>query len=299
MQSVRAILMPIAILLGILLPQAHFLSALLPFTVGTMMFLTFISAVPPQQHGFTFKIEMRALISGLVLVGVLWLFTVVFHWPKEFLLAGVLICLCPPANAAPAMARLLGGNPVLMLKIFIVGHLIACFSIPLLFGYFTHTGSLETFSAMALAIFNKMQPIITIPLALAFGLRAFYPEVADKLVKWQKGTIYIWTTSVFIIISQASYRVRHTENLDMHFFIGMAALALVLCIGLFLLGWFSERGEHPIEASQSMGQKNTVLIILIAQTFASNWPLAVLGPIWYVIWQNLVLSYMTAKVRKK
>ena len=55
MGNLRAILMPIAILAGILLPQAHFLAPLLPFTIGIMMFLTFVTKIPPQTHGYTFN----------------------------------------------------------------------------------------------------------------------------------------------------------------------------------------------------------------------------------------------------
>lgn len=294
---IRAIMMPIAIILGILIPQANVLSFLQPYLIGLMMFLTFVSRVPPQKHGFTFRIEIRALASGLFLVFLLWLAYEFLGLPLDFLLAGSLLALCPPANAAPAMSRMLGGNPVLMLKIFIVGNCVACITIPLIFGFFTNAGSPGTYLSMALAIFNKMQPIISIPLALALGIRAFYPEVADKLVKFQKYTVMIWTLAVFIILSKASFDVRQMANLDMKIFIGMAVLAAVLCALLFALGWFAERGEHPIEASQSMGQKNTVLIILIAQVFAKDWPLVSLGPIWYVVWQNIVLSYMTAKVK--
>ena len=68
MKNLRAILMPIAILLGILLPQAHVLSPLMPFLIGTMMFLTFVAKIPPQTHGYTFKIEVRALVVSLILV---------------------------------------------------------------------------------------------------------------------------------------------------------------------------------------------------------------------------------------
>lgn len=297
--NIRSILMPLAIILGVLFPQFHGLSDFLPFLIGLMMFLTFISPVPPQEHHFTFKIEMRALAIGLLLVALLFLGTLLFDLPKELFLAGILLALSPPANAAPAMAKILGGNPVLMFKIFIIGHVIACFSIPLVFGYFTNTASIELYFEMAKAIFNKMQSIVSIPLALALGIRVFNPKVADKCLRFQKFTVYIWSFSVFLVLSNASYKIRHMENLDWGLFFGMAILSAVFCVLLFLFGWYSGKPKHAIESSQSLGQKNTVLIIILAQVFAKEWPLVVLGPIWYVVWQNLVLSYMTAKVKSK
>ena len=93
MKNLRAILMPIAILLGILLPQAHVLSPLMPFLIGTMMFLTFVTKIPPQTHGYTFKIEVRALVVSLILVAVIAGIVKLFDLPREVLLGGAIIAL--------------------------------------------------------------------------------------------------------------------------------------------------------------------------------------------------------------
>ena len=288
MGNLRAILMPIAILAGILIPQAHFLAPLLPFTIGIMMFLTFVTKIPPQTHGYTFKIETRAFVASLVIIAALWGIVELFHLPREVLLGGAIIALCPPANAAPAMAKMLGGSASLALKIFLSGNLIACFSIPIVFGYLT--GTETNLSEIAMRIFNTIQPIISIPLAFAFGLRNFYPELADRAAKFQ----------VFIILSKASFDIREMGFADL-WNSGklplMAAVSLVLCILQFWLGWICERGRRPIEGSQSMGQKNTTLVIWVSSLYAG--PVVALAPTCYVVWQNLVLSYMTAKIKPK
>lgn len=289
--------MPVAILLGILLPQAHVLSPALPFMIGLMMFLSFVGKVPPQQHGYTFKIEVKAFLASLVMLAVLWSVVEFFQLPREVLLGGAIICLCPPANAAPAMAKVLGGNPVLALKIFLSGNIIACFSIPLIYGYLT--GADASFAEVAMKIFNSIQPIISIPLAIALGLRAFYPELADKAVRFQKYTLLVWTISVFLILAKASYDIRemgfaelwNSGKLSM-----LALVALILCIVQFTVGWFSDK-KHPIESSQSMGQKNTTLVIWISSLYAG--PVAAIAPTCYVIWQNLVLSWMCGRKKKK
>ena len=289
--------MPVAILLGILLPQAHVLSPALPFMIGLMMFLSFVGKVPPQQHGYTFKIEVKAFLASLVMLAVLWGVVEFFQLPREVLLGGAIICLCPPANAAPAMAKVLGGNPVLALKIFVSGNIMACFSIPLIYGYLT--GADASFAEVAMKIFNSIQPIISIPLAIALGLRAFYPELADKAVRFQKYTLLVWTISVFLILAKASYDIRemgfaelwNSGKLSM-----LALVALILCIVQFTVGWFSDK-KHPIESSQSMGQKNTTLVIWISSLYAG--PVAAIAPTCYVIWQNLVLSWMCGRKKKK
>lgn len=294
MKNLRAILMPIAIILGILLPQAHVLSPLMPFLIGTMMFLTFVTKIPPQTHGYTFKIEVRAFVVSLLLIAFLYAIVKIFNLPREVLLGGAIIALCPPANAAPAMATMLGGSASLALKIFLSGNLIACFSIPLVFGYLT--GANENLFDIAMKIFNSIQPIISIPLAFALGLRAFYPELADRAAKFQKYTMFVWTFSVFLILAKASFDIRemgfielwNSGKLPM-----MAIISLILCLLLFWLGWFCERKRRPIESSQSMGQKNTTLVIWISTLYAG--PIVALAPTCYVIWQNLVLSWMSRK----
>ena len=292
MKNLRAILMPVAILVGILFPQAHVLSPLMPFLIGIMMFLTFVTKIPPQTHGYTFKIEARAFVVSLILIALLWAIVTFFGLPREVLLGGAIIALCPPANAAPAMAKMLGGSATLALKIFLSGNLIACFSIPLIFGYLT--GAEASLSEIALKIFNSIQPIISIPLAFALGLRAFYPELADKASKFQKYTMVVWTFSVFVILSKASFDIREMGFSDLWNsgkLPWMAGISLALCILLFWLGWFCERNRRPIEGSQSMGQKNTTLVIWISTLYAG--PVVALAPTCYVVWQNLVLRWMS------
>ncbi|MBO7550497.1 MAG: hypothetical protein J6T62_03110 [Fibrobacter sp.] len=298
MKNLRAILMPIAIILGILLPQAHVLSPMMPFLIGSMMFLTFVTKIPPQTHGYTFKIEIRALLVSLLLVAALAGIVELFGLPREVLLGGAIIALCPPANAAPAMAKMLGGSASLALKIFLSGNLIACFSIPIVFGYLTGTDA--SLQDISMKIFNTIQPIISIPLAFALGLRAFYPELADRAAKFQKYTMFIWTFSVFVILAKASYDIRemgfwdlwNSGKLPM-----MAGVSLILCILLYALGWYVERNRRPIESAQSMGQKNTTLVIWIATLYAG--PVVALAPTCYVVWQNLVLSYLSARIKPK
>ena len=262
------------------------------------MFLTFVTKIPPQTHGYTFKIEARAFVASLVMIAALWGVVELFHLPREVLLGGAIIALCPPANAAPAMAKMLGGSASLALKIFLSGNLIACFSIPVIFGYLT--GAEADLSEIAMKIFNTIQPIISIPLAFAFGLRNFYPELADRAAKYQKYTMFVWTFSVFIILSKASFDIREMGFADL-WNSGklplMAAVSLVLCLLQFWLGWVCERGRRPIEGSQSMGQKNTTLVIWVSSLYAG--PVVALAPTCYVVWQNLVLSYMTAKIKPK
>ena len=281
----------LAIVLGLAIPQAHVLFFLNPFLLGLMMVITFSSPVPKQTHGVTFRMEMRAHLISAALILLLWGAFRLLGFSQDVLLAGVVLCLAPPANAAPTVAKVLGGNAVLALKVYLVGNVVACFSIPLVLGLFTH-GSGDFWGCVK-AIFNSVQPIIAIPLALALGFRAFYPEIADFFARLQKHSLHIWTASVFCIIAKAGHDIREmgVEKLwENGTLLQIALLSAGLCGLLYFLGWVTERRGHPIEAMQSLGQKNTLLVLWAAQLYAG--PIASLGPVFYVVWQNIVLALL-------
>jgi BASS family bile acid:Na+ symporter len=196
------------------------------------------------------------------------------------------------------MSKMLGGNAVLTLKVFIISHVIACFSIPGVIGLLTH--SEIPIAQGAKQIFDTIQPLITIPLALAFGLRALYPRLSDKIVELQEYTFALWGASVMLILSKASHDVRQMgagELWESGSLQQMAFVSLFLCLLLYTLGWLWERKSYPIEGAQSMGQKNTLLVIWISQLYVG--PIATLGPVFYVVWQNILLSWLLYKSKKR
>jgi len=297
MNRFRSLLNPILIVLGILLPQLHIFSFLLPWFVGGMMLLTFSSPVPPQEQGIATKLTLRSFFTSLLLIALTWGLTQLLGWPQEILFAVALIALAPAANATPAMSKMLGGNAVLTLKVFIISHVIACFSIPGVLGFLTR--SEISIAQSAKQIFDTIQPLITIPLALAFGLRALYPRLSDKIVELQEYTFALWGASVMLILSKASHDVRQMgagELWESGALQQMAFVSLFLCLLLYTLGWLWEWKSYHIEGAQSMGQKNTLLVIWISQLYVG--PIATLGPVFYVVWQNILLSWLLYKSKK-
>jgi BASS family bile acid:Na+ symporter len=144
------------------------------------------------------------------------------------------------------------------LKIFISGHVVACFSIPLVFGYFT--GS-QRFFNHGKQIFGSIQPIITIPLSIAFGLRAFYPEIARRIVSFQKYTLVVWMISVFIILAKASHDIREMGFMSLWqsgMFPLLGGLSLFLCVFLFLIGWLSSKNKTLLKGTKHGAKKHHV-----------------------------------------
>jgi len=76
-----------------------------------------------------------------------------------------------------------------------------------------------------------------------------------------------------------------------------ALVGLIICCIQFILG--KAIGQHfgqRISGGQSLGQKNTSLVIWISQLYLN--PISSLGPCSYVIWQNIINSWQLWKKRK-
>ena len=76
--------------------------------------------------------------------------------------------------------------------------------------------------------------------------------------------------------------------------ITMALLAGVVCVAQFALGrWWGGKCGDKVAGGQSVGQKNTLLAILLAQSYLN--PLSSIAPAAYVVWQNLINSIQLSR----
>ena len=88
----------------------------------------------------------------------------------------------------------------------------------------------------------------------------------------------------FIISARASHFLRANSDVSPWTVVGIAGVAALLCAVNFTLGHFVVPRRLRREGSQTLGQKNTMLTLSLALTFAS--PLVALGPTFYVICHN-------------
>ena len=76
----------------------------------------------------------------------------------------------------------------------------------------------------------------------------------------------------------------------------IAGVSLLICILSFFVGWLISPKNLKVEGSQSLGQKNNGFTVWVALTFIS--PLAVLGPVFYILFQNIYISFQLHKNNK-
>jgi len=93
-----------------------------------------------------------------------------------------------------------------------------------------------------------------------------------------------------IVISKIINFIISHHEISLLFMIAAGVLALIICILQFALGkHIGKRYGDKVAGGQSLGQKNTVLAIWMAQTYLN--PVSSIIPAIYVILQNVYNSY--------
>jgi len=291
--KLRTILLPLAIVLGLLFPQAHVCGFLLRWVIASMMFLAFVGPLRATWND-SGRVLVR-LMPVWLLLGPLCciLLRILLPHHLEYSWAVLLICLAPTGNAAPSVAALRGGAPKIVIAGVLVQHVLVGFLIPL-WVWLLGGGSLG--AEIPRRILLGTLPLVILPLLAAWVVRKILPNVATRLHRVQGISLILWACAVFLVVAGARYDLGRMELFATGMWawahlVGLAAISLLTCIVLFKLGARLGGQSFPEESSQILGQKNTILAIWIATTWFGPW--VVLGPLTYVLWQNLYLAWQT------
>ena len=96
--------------------------------------------------------------------------------------------------------------------------------------------------------------------------------------------------SLVVIIGRTTCFIIDHSEADRRIELLLAAVSLVICLTQFVVGRIIGRRYGDASAGgQSLGQKNTVMAVWMAQSFLN--PLSSIAPTAYIVWQNLVNSY--------
>ncbi|MDR0766798.1 MAG: bile acid:sodium symporter [Odoribacteraceae bacterium] len=285
-RQARAWLLPLAMLAGGAgYPLFERLAFLAPCLIFVMLLLTWCDVSP---RAFRFHRAYWTLLA-IQLAGSAVAYAVLSRL-SPLLGEGAMICiLAPTAMAAAVITAMLGGNATFAAMYMLVGNLCTAFAAPLFFAWAGAGGDLP-FLASAFAICSRVLPLLLLPLLVALLLARYLPPVHRVLRRARPLTYYLWAIGLVIVSGKTvSFIVAHgSEHLAEE--AGLALVALALCVAQFLVGRrVGKRHGETIPAGQSLGQKNTVLAIWMAQLYLH--PLASIAPAAYVLWQNSINSY--------
>jgi BASS family bile acid:Na+ symporter len=262
------------------------LSPLTPFLLSAMLFITYTRV---SWH------DIRLTKFHYILLGIQYIGSAAVYLAlrplNEILAQSAMICvLAPTATSAPVVAGILGGSISAVAAYSMISNLLVAFIAPLFLSVVGKTGADVSFAASFWYIFKKVMPVIVLPFVCALLLRRVSFKTYKKVQSGQIVSFYLWAVTITILIASVTRFVveQNTDGYTLEIFIALASL--IICLLQFFFGRkIGSAFGRAIAGGQSLGQKNTVLAIWLAQTYLN--PLASLGPGLYVLWQNLVNSY--------
>jgi bile acid:Na+ symporter, BASS family len=287
MNRLRAFLLPVAILIGLLTPGSLQLSWVVRWLLAFMLFIAFLGF-----PGFRWETVRNLLLRTLpvwILLAPIGYLLLRFMVPEDQDVAWAIffVLVAPTATAAPVVARFRGGDPLPVLASVLVTHLLLMGWLPLLCGWFD--ANMLNPWAVSWKIFRETLPFLLVPILASFVLQKWMPAAAAKLQPLQRFSILLWAVAVWIVV--ASTKSSLANSFDLQKFAMIASLSLVACILQFQIGRRLS-STSPEESSQMLGQKNTILVLWISSTYFGFW--ASIGPLSYVVWQNLYIAWQSA-----
>lgn len=251
-----------------------------PTLIFLMLFVTFCRVSPKQMKPS--MLHLWLLLFQVVMCVAVYL---VLRPLNEVVAQGAMVCvLAPVAMAAVVIAGMLGANVATMATYSLICNMAIALVAPVIL---TFTGNgVCTFSQ----ILARIAPLLIGPFAAAQFFRFVFPKAARWIGDHSLISFYMWLLSLLVIIGRTTCFIIDLHDASMSTELWLAFAALVICLVQFKVGrMLGRRYGDPPAGGQSLGQKNTVLAVWMAQAFLN--PISSIAPTAYIVWQNFVNSY--------
>ncbi len=287
---IRTLALVLSFVLGACVPQAHVLSWLIRWLIMGMLFVVFLRTrlsrdALHRSHLWLFAANLAMSFAGYGLGWVLG--------GREVALAIFFAGIAPTATAAPVVTSFLRGQVDYVVAAFLLSNIGVALLMPTLLphvlGHPTPEACAQVAGTMALVVFA--------PMAAGWLVRTLHPQAADWPVKLRNVSFGAWVLALFLVTANAADFLRSQATVPHDTLALIASLSLLVCAANFGLGRVIGGTEHPREASQALGQKNTTFTIYLALTYAN--PLVALGPSFYVLWHNLWNSWQLHQASRR
>ena len=204
---------------------------------------------------------------------------------------GAMICaLAPIAMAAVVIGGMLGANIENMTTYSLLCNIGTAFVAPFVLSW---VGNGE---CTLVQILSKVAPLLIAPFVAGQLCRLLTPKLAGWVADHSRVSFYIWLVSLSIVVGRTTAFVIDHSTTEAQTEIVLAIVAAVICVAQFILGRkIGAKYGDTVAGGQSLGQKNTILAVWMAQSFLN--PLSSVAPTAYIIWQNIVNSYQIYKKR--
>lgn len=290
--TLRTLSMPLGMVVGALLcRQIVVLDSwsggwITPVLIFTMLFFTYCRVDITKMR----VTMMHFWLFAVQVVGAMVLYTLCEPLGQTVAQGAMICALAPIAMAAVVIGGMLGANIENMTTYSLLCNVATAFVAPFILSW---TGNGE---CTLTQILTKVAPLLVAPFIAGQLCRFALPRVAGWVADRSRYSFYIWLFSLTIVVGRTTAFVIDHSVTDITTEIVLAVVAAVICIAQFALGRkIGAKYGDVVAGGQSLGQKNTILAVWMAQSFLN--PLSSVAPTAYIIWQNIVNSYQIYKKR--
>lgn len=279
----------LAIIVGAIFSDAHVLTAVIRYNLMVMLFFTFITVrFNPQLLRFDHFKVLLANIGLPILLFFAWRL-----WDTQTAMAILVIGLAPTAAGAPVITTFLKGRvdhvTVSILLLSPAMALLIPFFLPLLLS--SDIGDIRVWDILVPVLM-----VVFVPLALSFLIKQTLPAAIPWISRAAKVNFYLFLFNVFIASAKATDFIRNDEQANWVSIVSIGLGVTILGLILFKLGERLGAPDLKLENSMSLGRKNTMFALWLALTFVG--PLAALGPMLYILFQNIYHSVAMYRLEK-
>ncbi len=295
MQHFKSFVLPVAIVLGVFFNKyIIILQPALPLLIFLMLYCSF-NALDMKAMRFS-KFDLWLLLFQIV--GSIAIFLLIRPFDAIIAQGAFVTVLAPTASAAVSVALLLGANISMVTTYLIICNVMVSIVAPLSFPLIGVNSDVPFWESF-FTIFYKVFPLLVAPFVLALLTKRFLPKLNELINKHKGISFYLWAIALTIVLSQSIGLLMVQFNEHRTMFLYMVIVSIFLCFIQFCFGqMIGKKYGDRIAGGQSLGQKNTVLAIWMAQSYLNT--LSSIVPTLYILWHNSYNSYqMMSKERRK
>lgn len=264
-----------------------------PILLFLMLFISFSRIEPKQLQPAKWHLK-DLLIQVLVFLALCFTVIWAIHntspaaaWiiRHRVLFETAMLCMiCPTATACAVVTGKLGGDMAQVVMYTILINLIVSVVVPLTVPLLYPQAGI-TFIAAFCRILAKVFPLLILPCLTAWTVRWIMPRFHDWIASRINLSFYLWSVALTIAVMMSTRAIVKSQ-VGFWMLLGIAIVSLACCIFQFWTGrLIGKRCGSRIEASQALGQKNTVFGIWMGYTFWN--PLVSVAGGFYTIWHNV------------
>ncbi len=273
------------IVFGFTFNQGHQYSYLIKYLIMVMLFFPFLSASFPKDKRV--YLHVLSIFIAMVVISAVS-YGLFVSWEPTVATVAFLVAVTPTATAAPVVIDFIKKDVDYVISAVVITNCLVALLLPF---FLPKMMPIESELSSRNILISTLA-VVLIPLFLAQILKNTSDKFTRALLSKKEVSFYIWLLVLYLATSKASASLFNSE-ISYWAVCEIAIVSLVICIVNFVVGRLIGGRGHAIEASQSLGQKNTMLMAWVALEYIS--PFAVLGPVFYLIYQNIYNSFLLAK----